>query len=145
VFNVVRVDSTKAEALEPLGTKRKFWFTDANGRRMLFKAEDRRTGEDWAERVACELCGLLGLPHVYYDLATESAGDRPGVVCENCAPPPTSLVLGNELLLKHDPRYPAQESKYKVPQHTVDAVAEVMASLKPPPPPWAEGAPGEIT
>jgi hypothetical protein len=142
---VVRVDSAKAEALERLGTKPKFWFTDANGRRMLFKAEDRGTGEDWAERIACELCGLLGLPHVHYELATESAGERPGVVCENCAPPPTSLVLGNELLLKHDPKYPAQERKYKVPQHTVDAVADVMTSLKLPPAPWADGVPEGIT
>jgi hypothetical protein len=145
VFRVIRIDSAKAEALEPLGTKRKFWFTDADGRRMLFKAEDRGTGEDWADRIACELCGLLGLPHVHYDLATESAGEKPGVVCENCAPAPASLVLGNQLLLKQDPKYPAQKSKYKVQQHTVEAVAEVMASLRPPPAPWAEGVPGGIT
>jgi hypothetical protein len=145
VFRVVYIDSDKAEALEPLGSKRKFWFTGPDGRRMLFKAEDRGTGEDWAERIACELCGLLGLPHVYYDLATESEGERPGVVCENCAPSPTSLVLGNQLLLKHDPEYPALKSKYKVRQHTIEAVAEVMTSLRPPPPPWAKGRPGEIT
>lgn len=61
MFPVVRVDSRRAEALEPLGTKRKFWYLDGE-QRMLFKAEERGTGG--AEKIACELCGLLGLPHV---------------------------------------------------------------------------------
>jgi hypothetical protein len=64
MFPTVPVDPAKAESLEQLGTKRKFWFTDDQGRRVLFKAEERGTGEDWAEKLACELAGLLGLPHV---------------------------------------------------------------------------------
>lgn len=43
---------------------------------MLFKAEDRGTGEDWAEVVACHLCALLGLPHVEYELAAEYDGQQ---------------------------------------------------------------------
>ncbi len=70
--------------MEPLGTKRKFWYIDDRDRRMLFKAEERGTGEDWAEKIACELCGLLGLPHVSYDLAKDVSASLPGVVCENC-------------------------------------------------------------
>jgi hypothetical protein len=53
---------------------------------LLFKAEDRGTGEDWAEVVACHLCGLLGLPHIEYKMAAEYDGEhylRPGVVREN--------------------------------------------------------------
>lgn len=142
---VVRVDSDRAEALEPLGTKQKFWFTDDQGRRMLFKAEQRGTGEDWAEKVSCELCRLLGLPHVQYELAVESPGERPGVVCENCAPYPAALVLGNQLLMERDPDYPAEDGrKYKVHAHTVEAVAAVMQILRPPPEPWTEGVPAGI-
>lgn len=145
MFNIVQVDSRRAEALEPLGTKRKFWYTNAQGRRMLFKAEERGTGEDWAEKVACELCGLLGLPHVKYELAIESDGRKPGVVCETCAPPPIALVLGNQLMLAHDPAYPAAGGcKYKVREHTVDAVAEVLVTLAPPPDNWLAGLPAGI-
>lgn len=133
-----------AEAVETLGSKPKFWFSDGD-RRMLFKAEERGTGEDWAEKVSCHLGGLLGLPHVHYELAEEYDGDtylRPGVVCENCAPAPLSLVLGNELLLERDPAYPADVSqKYKVREHTVDAVAQVLQNLAPPSENWMRDVP----
>jgi hypothetical protein len=54
MFQTIRVDRSAAEAMEWLGTKRKFWFSRA-GVRWLFKAEERGTGEDWAEKIACEL------------------------------------------------------------------------------------------
>jgi len=136
MFPVIEVDPRKAEALEPLGTKRKFWYSD-QGRRILFKAEERGTGEDWAEKIACELAQLLGLPHVHYELAEEVQNKTPGVVCENCAPLPWALVLGNQLLLARDPNYPATDGrKYKVRAHTVDAVAEIIGGLQLPPEPW---------
>ncbi len=56
-FPIRRVDRSQAQAVEPLGSKPKFWFREGD-RRLLFKAEDRGTGEDWAEVVACHLCGL---------------------------------------------------------------------------------------
>ena len=85
MFPVIRVDSRQDELLEQLGTKRKFWYRDANGVLTLFKAEERGTGEDWAEKVACELCELLGLPHVQYELAHDEPANVPGVVCATCA------------------------------------------------------------
>src|SRR5262245_60150785 len=94
-FPVLPVDRSRSQSVEPLGSKPKFWFSDGN-RRLLFKAEDRGTGEDWAEVVACHLCGLLGLPHVEYKLAAEYDGGqyvRPGVVCANMAREPIVLVL----------------------------------------------------
>jgi hypothetical protein len=136
MFATFRVDRNRAEAVEPLGTKRKFWFSEKN-RRMLFKAEERGTGEDWAEKLACELCRRVGLPHVEYDLAAEYDGDtylHPGVVCPHCAPSPLSLVLGNQLLLAHDPVYPRLDHrKYKVGEYTVDAVVQCLRKLAPPP------------
>ena len=140
MFRTVRVDPTKAESLEQLGTKRKYWFTDDQNRRVLFKAEERGTGEDWAEKLACELAELLGLPHVHYELAEEQekqGNSKPGVVCANCAPPPWSLIMGNELLLARDPAHPSDSGrKYKVREHTVEAVAEVVSKLELPPEPW---------
>ncbi|RMF86356.1 MAG: hypothetical protein D6741_22045 [Planctomycetota bacterium] len=132
MYSIILVDPSKAESLEPLGTKRKYWFRDAENRRWLFKAEERKTGEDWAEKIACELAKRIGLPHVNYELAEEIGTGTPGVVCETFTPPPLALVLGNELLLKIDPDYPAGGRRYKVGRHTVDAVAEVLRKLEPP-------------
>lgn len=145
MFRIYRVDRNKIEAMEQLGTKPKFWFREED-RRLLFKAEERGTGEDWAEKVACQLCKIIGLPHVHYELAEECVGERciqPGVVCETCSPRPTSLVLGNQLLMTLDPAYPAHKDsrKYKVREHTVDAVADVMRMLVAPSETWMSGAP----
>jgi hypothetical protein len=130
-----------------LGTKPKFWYSDG-GRRVLFKAEERGTGEDWAEKVACALCDEIGLPHVHYELAEEWDGDsyiRPGVICETCVPPGGTLALGNELLLALDPEYPAEHSaKYRVRAHTIQAVAEALEALEPPTEPWMAGVPSGI-
>ncbi len=44
-FPTVRVDRSRSQSVEPLGSKPKSWFRDGE-RRLLFKAEDRATGED---------------------------------------------------------------------------------------------------
>ncbi|MEO2091714.1 MAG: phosphatidylinositol kinase [Gemmataceae bacterium] len=144
MFPVATVNPQQAESLEQLGTKRKYWYAEGV-RRLLFKAEERGTGEDWAEKLSCELAGLMGLPHVIYELAEEVGTMTPGVVCETCSPPPWSLVMGNQLLLARDPGYPADnEQKYKVRQHTVAAVADVLGHLQLPPQAWVAGLPPGI-
>jgi hypothetical protein len=90
----------------------------------------------------------VGLPHVHYELAELYDRDsyvQPGVVCESCAPPPLSLVLGNQLLLERDPKYPADERrKYKVRAHTPDAVADAVRTLAPPAANWMTNVPAGI-
>ena len=44
-FPTMRVDRSRSQSVEPLGSKPKFWFRDGE-RRLLFKADDRGTGED---------------------------------------------------------------------------------------------------
>ena len=141
MYPIIEVDSRKADELEQLGTKAKFWYAN---RSMLFKAEERGTGEDWAEKIACELCELLGLPHVKYELAYDVAKQVPGVVCPTCAPLPTwALGLGNQLLHVIDPRYP-DGTKYKVKGHTIDAVVDVLLLLAPTPMEFNAGLPAGI-
>jgi hypothetical protein len=145
MFPIRRVDRSQAGPIEQLGTKRKFWFAEGD-RRLLFKAEDRGTGEDWAEVVACHLFQLLDIPHVDYELAVECAGQKelsPGAVCENMAPQPVSLILGNELLQHRDPRYP-QGQKFKVRQHTIGAVTDVLRQLDAPMPRWITASIKEV-
>lgn len=132
MYPVFSVDPRGSEVLEPLGTKPKFWFTAADGRRILFKAEERGTGEDWAEKIACELAALLGLPHVHYDLASNLQANVPGVVCPNLLSSGQHLAHGNQLLLAIDSSYPAQGKRFGVSEHTIDMVAKVLDVLYPP-------------
>jgi len=132
-YRIHQIDANLSEDLEQLGTKPKFWFTHER-RRTLFKADNRETGEDWAEVIAAGICDLLGLPHVPYELAHDSQNNLPGVVCPNIAAKPLTLLLGNQLMVESDPDYPAGDEKtYGVRQHTVSVVAKVLKTLDPPP------------
>ena len=148
MYPIRQIDRLQAEDIEYLGTKRKFWFT-TDGQRFLFKAEERGTGEDWAEKVVCELAHLLGMPHVDYDLAHEYEGQspiQPGVLCPTFVPRPQILILGNQLLVFRDPAYPAQKDrKYGVREYTVEAVADIASLLKPPAREWMQSTPAGIT
>lgn len=151
MYSIKRVNPDLAENLEPLGSKRKYWFREPAAVagepdvRLLFKAEERGTGEDWAEKVCCEFARLLGLPHVQYELAVEIGSEKPGVVCASCAVEPLSLALGNQLLLAIDREYPAVDArKFKVKAHTVEAVAEALSIIQPPPGEWMGGVPSGI-
>jgi hypothetical protein len=147
MYSVREIDRGQAEDIETLGAKRKFWISLADGR-FLFKAEERGTGEDWAEKVVCELARELGVPHVEYEMAVAVEGGeviQPGVICPNLAPRPLALILGNQLLYVRDPAYPAESQiKYGVSAHTVEAVADVLSGLQLPAPDWMKRAPAGI-
>jgi hypothetical protein len=136
MYSIFQIDRDDAEDIEYLGARRKFWYRK-QGLRYLFKAEERGTGEDWAEKVVCELAGVLGVPHVDYELAQENEGDKPiqpGVICPNVVPRPLELSLGNQLLLKQNPTYPSELGRrYGIREYTVEAVAGVVSLLDLPP------------
>ena len=148
MYPIHKIDRLMAEDIENLGAKRKFWFT-MGGRRYLFKAEERGTGEDWAEKVVSELARLLGIPHVGYELAHEYEGQmaiQPGVICPTFVPRPLVLVLGNQLLFFRDKTYPAQQNrKYGIREYTVEAVSQIVSILQAPAPEWMACVPPGIT
>lgn len=117
---------------EPLGTKEKYWFWrteghwywDCEGERFLFKAGREGTGDNWAEKVASELCRLLGLPHAEYDLAVY--GDLKGVITPNFVPEGGArFEAGNEILAKYIGGYEMLK-RYKQTQHTLRVVLAVL-------------------
>ncbi len=145
MFPLIRIQSSAAEAVEYLGTKAKFWYRN-DDRLMLFKAEERGTGEDWAEKIACELAALIGLPHVHYEMAFDADQQRPGVVCASFTPPPLALAHGNQLLLALDPTYPGDPGQhYQSRAHTIDAVFAAVHLLDMPAPHWRTDLPEQIT
>ena len=143
----IPVDSPVSD--EPMGTKRKFWLIREDGSRWLFKYarvnDGVATGEDWAEKVACELARLLGIPVAPVELAT--CGGQRGMVSfdvtrrhinresktttdpllQSFWEPIGALVHGNEFLSDIDPAYP-KERVYRVSEHTVDRVVGLLES-----------------
>jgi hypothetical protein len=126
MFPVVIIPENVLHAMEQLGTKPKFWFWDSSPIETLFKEARPHTGEDWAEKIASELCELLCLPHAHYDLAIWR--ERPGVISRSFVPEGGRLELGNELLVRRIPGYP-QRQFFRVRQHTL---GRVLATLKGP-------------
>ena len=82
--------------IETMGTKYKFWFDHPNLERCLYKQSRPNTGEDWAEKIAAELCKLLGLPHAQYELATWRS--QRGTVSPSFLPDGGSFIPGNQVL-----------------------------------------------
>lgn len=123
MFRIIRVPKQAASQPEQLGTKPKFWFRDENGERWLFKEGRPNSGDDWSEKVASELCELLGLPHATVDLAVWK--DRRGIVTRSFVPQDGRLVLGNELLGKVVKAYPMTRT-FRVSQHTVRRVLAIL-------------------
>ncbi|MEH1904034.1 MAG: HipA-like protein [Nostoc sp.] len=119
-FPIIDIPLDAREANEDLGTKEKFWFRHQDLGRCLFKKARPNTGEDWAEKIAADLCQLLGLPHADYELATYNGEN--GIVSPSFLPPQegTILTLGNEILARIVSDYP-QDSK-DLSQHTIDNV-----------------------
>lgn len=115
--------SQKAQQLsrqETMGSKPKFWLEHEELGPCLYKQARENSGEDWAEKVAAELCFLLGLPHAVYELAETWEGNR-GVVSRQFIPEGGTLVHGNELLSPIVPNYNTSGT-YKVTQHTIEIV-----------------------
>jgi hypothetical protein len=121
VFNVYQVPSGSALTTEPLGTKFKFWYRDPNFGLTLFKEGRPGTGENWAERIACELAAMIDLPHAKYELAQYE--DRFGVVSRSLVDRTARIIHGNELLAAQTTGYVKSENtRYRNPNHTLRRV-----------------------
>lgn len=101
MFEIVVVPPGADELSEQMGTKFKFWYQDEFYGKTLFKEGRPGTGENWAEKLACEFAELLGIPHAHYELAQWQGRDgviRHGVICPSVVPDGARLIHGNELV-----------------------------------------------
>ena len=127
VYNVNVSDALSSGAVEYLGSKRKGWLTyrfKGKAARILFKQGRARSGENWAEKVTCELAKLLELPHASYELAYLSKDD-PCVISLNFLEEGDELKLGNELIEGFD-----KDQRFKNTKHTLDAMLNAMQQNK---------------
>jgi len=125
-YPIIDLSNCVPEQLEQLGTKTKFWYYDEQGEYRLFKEGRPGTGENWAEKVCCELCSQLKIPHAQYELAVWK-DSRKGIVSPTFVPEGGRLILGNELLAKVVKDYD-DSRRYRLRQHTIRVVMAVTAS-----------------
>jgi hypothetical protein len=114
-------------AVEYLGSKYKGWITlklEDKEFRVLFKQGRPGTGENWAEKVTCELAKLLGLPHALYDLAKLGKNEL-CVISRNFLVDGDELRLGNELIEGFD-----KTQKFKNSAHTLGTIFNALAQNK---------------
>lgn len=128
MYPIIHVPDDASDLPEQMGTKPKFWFRDEQNQQCLFKEGRPNTGENWAEKVCCELCELLGIPHAHYDLARWRR--RSGVVSPTFVPNGGRLIHGNELLARIIAGY-EHEKRFSARQHTVSVVMAIMRGSRP--------------
>jgi hypothetical protein len=123
-YPIIQIPDDAPELPEQQGTKTKYWL-HRDSRLYLFKIGRANTGENWAEKVACELCKLLGLPHAHYELAVWM--NKKGILSETIVPPDGHLVMGNELLAEIHSTYPKKQ-RYKVQDHTLGRIVALLSN-----------------
>ncbi len=138
-FPIIEIPTDAARAEEAMGSKSKFWYNDTNLGDCLFKRSRPNTGEDWSEKVAAELCRLLGLPPATDELAIWDG--QLGTISPNLLRDKTALVHGNEILSGLVSSYPQHES-YNVSQHTLSLVLRAVSQSGIQLPPNWEPPPG---
>ena len=132
MFETVDVSEWPVVGDEPMGTKRKVWLGrpaagGVGGPKWLFKYRSRDyTGDDWSEKVAAGLAGVLGVPHATVELAGRGA-DR-GVISRDLAGD-AQLIPGDRVLAEHDASFPDSATAYSKSDHTLVGVFRVLLKL----------------
>jgi excisionase family DNA binding protein len=133
------ISDLEYESDEQMWTKEKGWFRrtdrhwywESKGSRFLFKAGREGTGENWAEKIAAELCRIIGLPHADYDMAIYHR--KKGVITPNFVPEGVRLELGNEIMARYLCGY-EKTKRYRQTRHTLRAVLILVNTQKTLPP-----------
>ncbi|MCI0655497.1 MAG: hypothetical protein L0170_00290, partial [Acidobacteria bacterium] len=119
---------------ETRGTKDKCWLLEpqkpgtAPARWLFKRRRNPATGDDWSECVAAQIAELLGIRHAEYQLALR--GKDRGVISRDFTEMGTEgdFTPGRDLLAEKYPSYPKTERPYRLPEHTVKKVLEVIGS-----------------
>ena len=123
MYQFISVSDDAPELTEQLGTKEKFWL-HIGEHRYLFKIGRPGTGENWAEKVASELCSLLHLPRAVYEFAIWK--NQKGVLSPAFVPSGGRLIMGNELLAEVHTNYPTQQMR-NVTDHTLGRIHALLS------------------
>jgi hypothetical protein len=108
MFPIYDVTSSAADRPESLGSKEKFWLTPATDIGLvkqphLFKIGRSGTGENWSEKVSCEIAKLIDLPCAEYHFA--SCDNVQGVVSQRMYPAGGAFIPANLIISRINPDY----------------------------------------
>lgn len=132
-FYPIHSISAQPEWIEQMGSKRKFWFRRPDdGQQWLFKFSREGTGEDWAEKIAAEIAGILEISAPGVELAVFDG--RRGSISRSFVLPREGLDLihGNELLAADVSGY-QRDIVFRQSQHTLDNILTVLRRIFPDP------------
>ena len=117
-FPITKVEPEWVLEPEQMGSKRKFWYGQDgdDSRPSLFKYPRIRTGEHWAEKLAAEVAGMLGIPRAEVELAVFN-GEH-GSITKSFAINDLELVHGNQILSAYVQGYDP-ETKFRQADHTL--------------------------
>ncbi|MBI3321425.1 MAG: HipA domain-containing protein [Candidatus Omnitrophica bacterium] len=125
--------SAQPEWIEQMGSKRKFWFRRPDdGQQWLFKFSREGTGEDWAEKIAAEIAGILEISAPGVELAVFDG--RRGSISRSFVLQREGwdLIHGNELLAADVSGY-QRDLVFRQSQHTLDNILTVLRRIFPDP------------
>lgn len=144
-YKVYDISEVEQIDFEQMGTKSKFWYKDELGDLYLFKAtlstdkygnDIQRFGEDWAEKIACEISKLLNIPCANYELATFRG--QAGVITKNIVATNENMLTGNTLLTHLDnilskqklvPIPKMEESKLTNENHIISRISVCLSNF----------------
>ena len=110
--------------MEALGSKPKFWYRpDGTDVDWLFKYARENTGEHWAEKIAAEVAGLMGITHAEVELARFQ--ESKGIVAKSFTSPGSELVHGNQILSEVVSDYDVSVT-VRYSKHTLDNILLVI-------------------
>ena len=120
-FPVITIESHWVLEPEEMGSKRKFWYSPPGEQqpRWLFKYPQGGTGQHWAEKIAAEIAGSIGIPRAGVELAVFN-GDR-GSATKSFAHDGFELIHGNQILAAFVHDYDAQK-RFRHSDHTIHNV-----------------------
>jgi hypothetical protein len=120
VFPIYDVSASLADRPETLGSKEKVWLVPESQLGLpvkphLFKVGRPNTGENWAEKVCCEILKVLNIPSAEYNFAIRDGAK--GVLSESFLPENARFLPANMILSR-------RRFKSEVQQGSIDGMAE---------------------
>ena len=143
MFEITDVSDWADARPEQMGTKKKVWLRrpepDRPARehrekwlfkyRFQYETSKIYRDDDWSEKLAAEVAGLLGIPHATVELASRRS--ERGVISRDLVGSlgAVDLIQGNRALDQHIPEFSADSDEYKNSDHTLSRVLEVLTRL----------------
>jgi HipA-like C-terminal domain len=131
LYPILLLEVDSPEIIEQLGSKPKFWFrTEGDAQPWLFKFTRENTGEDWSEKVASEVAGLLGVPAATVKLAVfqgkRGSASRSFVLTKQGF----DLIHGSELLAGRVLGY-KREKRWRQSEHSIKNIIAAVENTFP--------------